>query len=153
MRIVIAEEIEDTKQSVVAAYSAMIAVAKQTDRTGQAYAVVRSGPVARHEQVAVIFEPASLDGVPSPIKILVRDSKGPDPIGVELCVRRAALPVCVDVDVETGSCVVLARDILGIDLRALTERNRGKRSRTAALDTVPPESVPMPKPAESDEQT
>src|SRR5689334_5079374 len=100
MLVVIAERIDDVRHDVDAAHAQHV-VSLSPDDAGRTcgYATVHvASPTARLGGVAVVAGDHGLLGTPDPVRILVRDAGGPDPVGATLVLRRVALPLLLRAD-------------------------------------------------------
>jgi hypothetical protein len=94
MKVVVTERLDDVRLATEAAYADHVVSLDPTD-AGVSFGYAKfhvASPVARLGGVAVVVGDAALDGVPDPMRILVRSERSPIPPGV-VSLRRAALPV------------------------------------------------------------
>lgn len=100
MLIVITERVDDVRHSIDAAHARFVftLAAEDAGRTLGYANVIPAAPVGRRDGVAVVAGDDHVGIAPDPVRIVVRDQKTPDPSGVTLCVRRAALPLLLKVD-------------------------------------------------------
>lgn len=111
MMITICEHVSDVANEIDAAHGQIVFTLDPADaaRAHLGHAIVRvAAPVGRHEGVAVAVGDAAIDGVPDPVRILIRDESGPNP-SASLVIRRKALPVLVKVESGDSRAWLLRR--------------------------------------------
>jgi hypothetical protein len=112
MMITITEHVADVAQELDAAHGQVVFSLDPADanRSHLGHAIVRvAAPVARYEGLAIAVGDAAIVGVPDPVRILIRDESGPNPVGPSLVIRRKALPVLVKVETSDSRAWVLRR--------------------------------------------